>query len=367
MKPMKIGISAPGPDFPHTLQSESVLVPPPSYAYLGVTRNTQTVLQLLVLPQKEVARESPVTDPNHFKVRLFAPISLADYAVVLSNAARTWHWHRWSYCIFVSQMVVKIIFNSFPTESCCDYVSIYDGVNNSSNAIAYLSGNDVSLNDMIFSSTQQYMYIYFTSESFNESQGFVATFESIRKNICIECFIDYVEPTEFCGRNNMAAVFQGHSFVSFLIYNFMTVWAAEPVIVALVIRRDARFHRIRIILSAVGLALRQTADWASLLNATVVLCAKECVSPWKKQQLWTNNRHNYALLWLFAAYAPCPPPTLPQNWYGSGNLTSPYYPENYVDSTDCNWRLKASDGVSDFNDPLPQWKCAACPVCIGEA
>lgn len=80
-------------------------------------------------------------------------------------------------------MVAKITFSYFSTEKCCDFVSIYDGFNSSSNTIAYISGLDVNHNDLIFTSTQQYMYIKFTSNGLVTYQGFSATFESIREEL----------------------------------------------------------------------------------------------------------------------------------------------------------------------------------------
>lgn len=85
-------------------------------------------------------------------------------------------------------MVVTITFNNFSTESCCDHVRIYDGLNYNSDTIAELSGTYVDLSDMSFSSTQQFMYIYFTSDSSVVSNGFSATFQSIGKENFIVTF-----------------------------------------------------------------------------------------------------------------------------------------------------------------------------------
>lgn len=105
---------------------------------------------------------------------------------VLSNAGKIWHW-----ILYVMQMVVRITFNDFSTETRWDYVRIHDGFNYSSNTITTLSGIDVSVSDMSFSSTQQYMYIYFSADSSVVSRGFSATFESIRKKVLLLCFKYY--------------------------------------------------------------------------------------------------------------------------------------------------------------------------------
>lgn len=81
------------------------------------------------------------------------------------------------------QMIIKITFTDFSTETCCDHVRIYDGYSYRFYALAELSGTDVDVSGMSFISTQQFVYIYFTSDHYGVSRGFSATFESIRKEI----------------------------------------------------------------------------------------------------------------------------------------------------------------------------------------
>lgn len=105
-------------------------------------------------------------------------------------------------------MVVRIAFNLLATETCCDHVGIYDGDSDSSITIVQLSGTDVDLSGMIFSSTQQYMYIYFTADSSVVSHGFSATFQSIRKQIVI---LNYRIGALSCrARENSHIIIQSH-------------------------------------------------------------------------------------------------------------------------------------------------------------
>lgn len=123
-------------------------------------------------------------------------------------------------------MVVRITFNYFSTETCCDHVRIYDGFDYNSNAIVQLSGIDASVSDMSFSSTQQYMYFYFSSDSSIVSRGFSATFESIRKKVLLLCF-QYLgmEPSVWIllSQQNVCSVSGSLSVVMVTVHIAMTV------------------------------------------------------------------------------------------------------------------------------------------------
>ena len=72
--------------------------------------------------------------------------------------------------------IIALSFGFFYTEACCDYVSIYDGNSLTSTQLVRLYGN--SSTSAVYQSTQQYMYIRFTSDSSLSFQGFTANFYS---------------------------------------------------------------------------------------------------------------------------------------------------------------------------------------------
>jgi CUB domain len=74
--------------------------------------------------------------------------------------------------------VVRLTFQpSFRTESGNDFVKLYDGYDNTAPLLASLSGSSLPVSD--FYSTQQYMFITFTSDRFFSNVGFNATYASI--------------------------------------------------------------------------------------------------------------------------------------------------------------------------------------------
>lgn len=74
--------------------------------------------------------------------------------------------------------VVVIDFSHFATEPCCDFVTIYDGYNMKSPLIVSLSGT-FSTPPTGYTSSQQHMYVRFTTDASINAPGFSATFKSI--------------------------------------------------------------------------------------------------------------------------------------------------------------------------------------------
>jgi trimeric autotransporter adhesin len=70
--------------------------------------------------------------------------------------------------------VITLSFRVFDTESCCDRVMLYDGMDALAPLLASLSG--IALTTPNYTSTQRYMYVSFTSDSSVTSIGFNATF-----------------------------------------------------------------------------------------------------------------------------------------------------------------------------------------------
>jgi CUB domain len=80
-------------------------------------------------------------------------------------------------CPLVLSQVVELDFNSFDTESCCDFVSILDGYDLKSMLMERLSGNYFTPPGGI-SSSQRYMFIQFTTDDTVVRSGFSATYIS---------------------------------------------------------------------------------------------------------------------------------------------------------------------------------------------
>jgi hypothetical protein len=74
---------------------------------------------------------------------------------------------------------VSLRFYSALTQSCCDFVYIYDGYDMSASLLARLSGNFTA--STTYNSTQSYMYLRFVTDNSVSAQGFAAEFWSIGK------------------------------------------------------------------------------------------------------------------------------------------------------------------------------------------
>ena len=74
---------------------------------------------------------------------------------------------------------VSLSFNFFETDSCCDFVVVYDGDSDASRQLASLAGSYSPPPSGVVT-TQQYMYMKFTSDRFNAYQGFQAAYTSVR-------------------------------------------------------------------------------------------------------------------------------------------------------------------------------------------
>lgn len=73
--------------------------------------------------------------------------------------------------------IILLDFDDFNTESCCDYVEIYDGSNSKAPLIRTLSGTFTTPPGG-FSSSQRYMFVEFTSDSSIVRRGFSARYIS---------------------------------------------------------------------------------------------------------------------------------------------------------------------------------------------
>lgn len=82
----------------------------------------------------------------------------------------------WNEILWFRLQVVELTFVRFSTEGCCDYVTLYDGYNNTASQIRQLSGS-VDLSPIY--STQEYLFIRFHSDSSVASSGFNATYQSV--------------------------------------------------------------------------------------------------------------------------------------------------------------------------------------------
>jgi hypothetical protein len=81
-----------------------------------------------------------------------------------------------SYRIFFYQ-IINIVFNDFQTESCCDFVFLYDGETTKDKLIAPISGSNQP-SSVGYNSTQQYMLVRFLTDASVTARGFTATFVS---------------------------------------------------------------------------------------------------------------------------------------------------------------------------------------------
>lgn len=78
---------------------------------------------------------------------------------------------------------MKITFTYFYTQYYYDYVIVYDGSNASSTILATLSGYNYYSS---YRSTQEHMFVRFTSDSSETGDGFSATYvsEGIPRMLC---------------------------------------------------------------------------------------------------------------------------------------------------------------------------------------
>lgn len=76
--------------------------------------------------------------------------------------------------------MVTLNFVAFSTETCCDFLSIYDGNSTKAPGIAMLSGSPVIPPDG-FTTTGPYMYLRFTSDSSDVDTGFSAIYTTTRQ------------------------------------------------------------------------------------------------------------------------------------------------------------------------------------------
>uniref|UniRef100_A0A914E8R6 Uncharacterized protein n=1 Tax=Acrobeloides nanus TaxID=290746 RepID=A0A914E8R6_9BILA len=85
-------------------------------------------------------------------------------------------------CTYILQaypgQAVRIIFGEIHTETCCDFIFVFDGPNLSSKQIAVIEGLQQA-GTKTFTSTGQFMTIQFTSDSIIEFTGWSANFSSV--------------------------------------------------------------------------------------------------------------------------------------------------------------------------------------------
>jgi len=70
---------------------------------------------------------------------------------------------------------VQLVFVAFETESCCDFVEIYDGGDKSAPMLAKLSGKDWV--DAVFNSSNSQLLVHFESDRTNVFAGFSAYYQ----------------------------------------------------------------------------------------------------------------------------------------------------------------------------------------------
>lgn len=73
--------------------------------------------------------------------------------------------------------IIILDFDDFNTESCCDYVEIYDGSNSKAPLIKTLFGTFTTPPGG-YNSSQRYMFVKFTSDSSTVRRGFSARYLS---------------------------------------------------------------------------------------------------------------------------------------------------------------------------------------------
>jgi len=88
---------------------------------------------------------------------------------------------QWQIESAYSNGVVQLDFDAFYTETCCDYVFVYDGDSVKEPLIAALSGAYSTL-PVAINSTQRYMFIRFKTDATFSATGFSATYTSIGEN-----------------------------------------------------------------------------------------------------------------------------------------------------------------------------------------
>ena len=81
------------------------------------------------------------------------------------------------YWRFTSNANLQLTFSRFKTESCCDYVSVYNGGSTSSRLLGKFSGNSVP---QPITSTSTQLYVRFTTDGSVIKSGFVARYEGIK-------------------------------------------------------------------------------------------------------------------------------------------------------------------------------------------
>jgi len=77
--------------------------------------------------------------------------------------------------IVVLMQVVMLTFSAFQTESCCDFIRLYDGYDSSAGFIVELSGSPLLTS---YYSSQMYMFVNFWTDGSITYSGFIATYQS---------------------------------------------------------------------------------------------------------------------------------------------------------------------------------------------
>ena len=99
-------------------------------------------------------------------------VYLSQYNTLALTSASSYNNNMNCAVILVGTTTVTISFSSFSTESGYDFVYLYDGSSTGATLLAQLSGP--SLSTYTYTSSQQYMYVKFTSDSSNVATGFTA-------------------------------------------------------------------------------------------------------------------------------------------------------------------------------------------------
>ena len=99
-------------------------------------------------------------------------VYLSQYNTLALTSASNYNNNMNCAVILVGTTTVTISFSSFSTESGYDFVYLYDGSSTGATLLAQLSGS--SLSTYTYTSSQQYMYVKFTSDTSTTSTGFTA-------------------------------------------------------------------------------------------------------------------------------------------------------------------------------------------------
>ena len=91
---------------------------------------------------------------------------------------------EWTIVVSAGQ-VVRLDFYTFNTESCCDYVRVYDGCTTGDPSIGSYSGDNIPASIL---STGNALLIRFTSDGSVTRQGFSATASGVG-NMTLECYL----------------------------------------------------------------------------------------------------------------------------------------------------------------------------------